>query len=327
MSFNRKFDFRDLWPMLKQTFNEWNEDDPFRHSAIIAFYAIFSLPALLIIIITVAGFFVGEDAVQGELSEQINEMIGQEAATGIETMIANSAQKDNSTLATIIGIGTLLFGATAVFYQLQKSLNILWGVEVKKEAGIKKLVVDRATSLGVILAIGFLLLISLTLTTLLSALNEWISQLLPDFMIYVFFIINFVVSFGIITVLFAMIYKILPDVEIGWKSVWIGAAITALLFEIGRFGLGIYFGNSDPASAFGAAGSVILILLWVSYSCLILFFGAQFTKVYSQWYGHGIRPSSHAMKRSELIMEREKKKAEVFEKHRKPRASSTKVKG
>jgi membrane protein len=139
-------------------------------------------------------------------------------------------------------------------------------------------------------------------------------------MIYFFFVINFVVSFGIITVLFAMIYKILPDVEIGWKSVWIGAAITALLFEIGRFALGIYFGNSDPASAFGAAGSVILILLWVSYSCLILFFGAQFTKVYAQWYGHGIKPSSHAMKRAELIMEREKKKAEIFENRRKPKA-------
>ena len=312
--------------MLKQTFSEWNEDDPFRHSAIIAYYAIFSLPALLIIIITVAGFFVGEEAVQGELSEQINEMIGKEAASGIETMIANSAQKDNSTLATIIGIGTLLFGATAVFYQLQKSLNILWGVEVKQGAGIKKLVVDRATSLGVILAIGFLLLISLTLTTLLSALNEWISQFLPDFMIYVFFILNFVVSFGIITVLFAMIYKILPDVEIGWKSVWIGAVITALLFEVGRFALGIYFGNADPASAFGAAGSVILILLWVSYSCLILFFGAQFTKVYAQWYGHGIRPSSHAMKRADVIIAREKKKAEALEKHKKPRTSAHRVK-
>ncbi len=306
--------------MLKQTFSEWNEDDPFRHSAIIAYYAIFSLPALMIIIITVAGMFVGEEAVQGQLSNEIEEMIGREAATGIETMIANSSQKDNSILATIIGIGTLLFGATAVFYQLQKSLNILWGVELREDQGIKKLIVDRATSLGVILVIGFLLLISLTLTTLLSALSDWITHVLPEFMIYFFFVINFVVSFGIITVLFAMIYKILPDVEIGWKSVWIGAAITALLFEIGRFALGIYFGNSDPASAFGAAGSVILILLWVSYSCLILFFGAQFTKVYAQWYGHGIKPSSHAMKRAELIMEREKKKAEIFENRRKPKA-------
>ncbi|MDQ3392872.1 MAG: YihY/virulence factor BrkB family protein [Bacteroidota bacterium] len=318
----RKFSYKDLWPMLKQTFNEWNEDDPFRHSAIIAYYAIFSLPALMIIIITVAGMFVGEDAVQGQLSSQIEEMIGPEAASGIETMIANSSQKDNSVLATIIGIGTLLFGATAVFYQLQKSLNILWGVEVKEGQGIKKLLVDRATSLGVILVIGFLLLISLTLTTFLSALSEWITSVLPDFMIYFFFIINFIVSFGIVTVLFAMIYKILPDVEIGWKSVWIGATITALLFEIGRFALGIYFGNSDPASAFGAAGSVILILLWVSYSCLILFFGAQFTKVYAQWYGHGIRPSSHATKRADMIIERERRKAEIFDKRRQPKANS-----
>lgn len=321
-----KFDFKDLWPMLKETFNEWNEDDPFRHSAIIAYYAIFSLPALMIIIITVAGMFVGEDAVQGQLSNEIEEMIGKEAAVGIETMIANSSQKDNSVIATIIGIGTLLFGATAVFYQLQKSLNILWGVEVKEGQGIKKLIVDRATSLGVILAIGFLLLISLTLTTLLSALSEWITSILPDFMIYFFFVINFLLSFGIITVLFAMIYKILPDVEIGWKTVWVGAAITALLFEVGRFGLGIYFGNSDPASAFGAAGSVILILLWVSYSCLILFFGAQFTKVYAQWYGHGIQPSPHAMKRAELIMRREQRKAEMLENRRSSRAKLTKEK-
>lgn len=308
----RKFKAKDLWPILKQTFNEWNEDDPFRHSAIIAYYAIFSLPALLMIIITVAGLFLGEDAIQGELSGQIEEMIGKEAASGVETMIANSSQKDNSLLATIIGVATLLFGATAVFYQLQKSLNILWGVEVKEGAGIKKLLIDRATSLGVILVIGFLLLISLVLTTLLTALSDWITQFLPDFMIYFFFIINFVISFGIITVLFAMIYKILPDVEMGWKSVWIGAVITALLFEIGRFGLSIYFGNSDPASAFGAAGSVILILLWVSYSCLILFFGAQFTKVFAMWYGHGIKPSSHARKRAQMIIEREKRKEEML---------------
>lgn len=293
----KSFKWSHLPSLTKQTYTEWNNDEPWRQSAVVAYYAIFSLPALLIIVITIAGQFFGEAAVQGRLSQEIGNAIGPSAAEEIETMISNAHQSEQSTFATIAGIATLIFGATGVFYQLQQSLNNVWEVMAKKDAGIKKLVMDRVSSFGVILVIGFLMLISLLLTTALTALSNFIQQHLPDYLLYVFYVVNFLVSFGIITLLFAMIYKILPDVDIEWRTVWVGAAVTALLFIIGKFALGIYFGKANPASAYGAAGSLILILLWTSYSCLILFFGAEFTQVYARTYGHRITPSKHAAKK------------------------------
>lgn len=288
-----KFKWKDLFSLLKDTYKEWDKKDPWRMSAAMSYYAIFSLPGLLMIIITVAGWAFGEEAVQGEVSGQISDMIGPSAAESVETMIGQTHEEGNTTWGAIIGIGTLIFGATAVFYQLQKSLNEIWDVEMKEE-GVKKLIVDRMTSFGVILIFGFLLLISLVLTTALSALSDYIMQYLPSYLYYVFYVVEFLLSFVTISLLFGMIYKILPDVEMKWRTVRIGAAVTAVLFVIGKFAMGIYFGNSDPGSPYGAAGSLILILLWVSYSCLILFFGAAFTKVYARRYGHRIVPSDHA---------------------------------
>ena len=298
----KSFQWKDLFSLLKETFTEWNDDDPFRMSAAMSYYAIFSLPGLLMIVVTVAGYFGSGKDVEKEIESQIGEMIGPDAASSIQAMIENASASTNLTWSTIIGIATLIFGATGVFYQLQQSLNQVWEVEVKKEEGIKKVLLDRATSFGVILVIGFLLLISLVLTAALSALSDYITQHISDYLIYVFYVAEFLVSYAIITLLFAMIYKILPDVEIKWKTVWVGALVTAALFVIGKFALGIYFGNSDPASAYGAAGSLILILLWVSYSCLILFFGAEFTQVYARRYGHNIVPSSHARRTAAYIV-------------------------
>lgn len=295
----RDFKWKHLPSLLKETYKEWNNDDPWRQSAVVAYYAIFSMPALLMIVVTIAGSIFGEDAVQGRLSSEISSMIGPDAASEVETMISNAYQSSGSVWATIIGIAVLVFGATGVFYQLQQSLNIVWDVEPKEDAGIKKLLKDRVSSFGVILVIGFLMLISLLLTTVLSILSDFIREHLPSYLIYVFYVANFLVSFGIITLLFAMIYKILPDVEIKWRTVWVGAIVTSILFVIGKFGLGLYFGNANPGSAYGAAGSVILILLWVSYSCLILFFGAEFTQVYARRYGHSIMPSEHAKRTPE----------------------------
>ena len=284
------------WALLKQTYKEWMEDEPFDLSSSVAYYAIFSLPALLIIIISIAGVVFGKEAVQGQISSQIGAMIGPQAGKDIQDMIANAYKSDNSIISTVIGIATLLFGSTGVFLQLQKSLNTVWEVKPDPKAGIKKLVIDRATSLGIIVAIGFILLISLVVTAGLSALSNWIQSRLPDFILYIFYIVNFVVSLGIVTMLFAIIFKVLPDIKIKWRHVWIGAGVTALLFELGRFGLGLYFGKSEPASAYGAAGTVILMMLWVYYSCLILFFGAQFTQVYSKRHGKDLPPSDHAVK-------------------------------
>ncbi|WP_207426217.1 YihY/virulence factor BrkB family protein [Pedobacter sp. SYSU D00535] len=294
---SNRFKIKDIPSLLKETYKEWMDDEPFDLSAIVAYYAIFSLPALLIIIITVAGTVFGQEAVQNELSGQIGGIIGADAAKEIQAMIAASYRTDSSTVALVIGVATLLFGATGVFVALQKSLNRVWEVKADPtKSGFKTLLKTRATSFGVILAIGFLLLISLTLTTVLTTLSDWIAARMPDFFLYIFYIINFLVTFGIITLLFAMLYRFLPDVTIQWRTVWVGAAITALLFVIGKFALAFYFGAAEPASTYGAAGSVILVLLWVSYSCLILFFGAEFTQVYAKRYGHEIEPNENAIR-------------------------------
>jgi membrane protein len=290
-----KLSIKNIFSLFKETYQEWNAKEPFELSAVIAYYAIFSLPGLLIIVIGIAGFFFGEQAVKGEVANQISKMLGKEAANGIQEMIVNSYKSNSSLMATIIGVATLLFGATGVFFQLQKSLNKLWNVKADPKAGIKKLILDRATSFGIILALGFLLLVSLVLTTILSVLSNWISHVFPEFMLVLFIVLNFIVSFGFITVLFALIFKVLPDVKIRWKPVWIGSIVTAVLFEIGRFALEIYFAKANPGSTYGAAGSVILILLWVSYSCMMLFFGAEFTQVYARRSGDRIEPSENAV--------------------------------
>jgi membrane protein len=290
-----KLSIKNIFSLFKETYQEWNAKEPFELSAVIAYYAIFSLPGLLIIVIGIAGFFFGEQAVKGEVANQISKMLGKEAANGIQEMIVNSYKSNSSLMATIIGVATLLFGATGVFFQLQKSLNKLWNVKADPKAGIKKLILDRATSFGIILALGFLLLVSLVLTTILSVLSNWISHVFPEFMLVLFIVLNFIVSFGFITILFALIFKVLPDVKIRWKPVWIGSIVTAVLFEIGRFALEIYFAKANPGSTYGAAGSVILILLWVSYSCMILFFGAEFTQVYARRAGDRIEPSENAV--------------------------------
>lgn len=290
-----KFKISHLGSLLKETFNDWLNEEPFDLSAIVAFYAIFSLPPLLMIVITVVGSLYGTEAVQGEITKYLSELLGVEASRSIEKMIANSYLDKSTSMATIIGVCVLLFAATGVFMALQKSLNRIWNVRAKPKSGILKIAVDRFISFGMVLALGFLMLVFLMITTFLSAFSDWLAQFVPHFLIYVFYVINFLLSFSVITVLFGLIFKVLPDVHIKWRTIRIGAILTAFLFVIGKFGLAIYFGRLDPGSTYGAAGSVILILLWVNYSCLILFFGAEFTQVYARRYGHRITPSSFAV--------------------------------
>jgi membrane protein len=294
-----RFRIKDMGSLVKATYKEWNEDDPFRQSAVIAYYAIFSIPALLVIVISLAGFAFGKEAVSGEITSQIGSAIGEDAAKDVEAMIAKAGEKKNSIWATALGIGTLIFGATSVFAQLQKTLNIIWEVEPKPKKPWLAMLRTRLFSFGLIVSIGFLLLISLVLTSMLSVLSDWIQSMFPDFIMYLFYVLNFLISLGTITVLFALMFKILPDAKIRWRSVWVGAIVTAILFVIGKFALGIYFGKSDPGSTYGAAGSLILLLLWVSYSCMIVFFGAEFTKQFALKYGYGIQPTEVAQMRDE----------------------------
>lgn len=296
---------------LKKTFQEWQKDDAFGKSAALAYYTIFSLPGLLLIIIQVAGLVWSPEYVQNELTAQISSMVGQDAAEQIRTVISNSQQSGQSTFAIIVGIATLIFGATGAFFQLQKSLNDAWGVEPKPDTGIKKMLLSRLTALGLVLAIGFLLMVSMLLTTAISILRTWIQENLTQLPPFMFFIVEELVSFGIFTVLFALIFKYLPDVKIQWRSVWRGALLTALLFTIGKFLLGFYFGNANPTSSFGSAGSVVLLLLWAYYSGLIFLFGAEFTQVYARKKGHEFQPTSFARYNAEYRLKHlEKHQAE-----------------
>ncbi|MDX1363446.1 YihY/virulence factor BrkB family protein [Arenibacter latericius] len=292
----RRFKLKDIPSLIKDTYNAWMANDPWRLSAVIAYYAVLSLPALLVIIINVVGSIWGVEIVQGQLTEEFSVALGSEAASSIESIISETQNKNKNLISTLIGIGTLLFGATGVFYQLKISLNQIWKVEPDPDAKIWKLITDRARSFAFILVIGFLLLISFILTAAISVLNGYIKQMFPDLVIYIAYILDMTISIGVISVLFALMFKYLPDAYIRWKTVWKGAILTSVLFVIGKTLLGLYFAEAEPGSTYGAAGTIVLILLWVSYSCLILFFGAQFTYIYAQRYGQGIKPSSIAKK-------------------------------
>jgi membrane protein len=284
---------------LKTTFQEWQNDDAFQKSASLAYYSVLSLPALLVIIINIASLVMSQQYVENQLSQQISSMIGPQAAQQVQTMITNSQQNSSSTLAIIAGVAMLIFSATGVFYQLQKALNDAWEVEPDPDAGIKQVAKSRIYALGIVLALGFLLIVSLILTTAISMLSGWLEQTVPAIPTFVFYIVQIALSLGIVTVLFALMFKVLPDAEVEWKSVWVGALVAGILFTIGKFLIGYYFGKTDPASTFGSAGSIVLIMLWVYYSSLILLFGAEFTQGYARKKGHRLHPSSHARRNAE----------------------------
>lgn len=289
--------------LLKETVKEWQQDRVSLWAAALAYYTMFSLAPLLLIAITVAGSIFGEEAAQGELVAQIQGLIGQEGAEAIQSMIQNTQQSQSGgVIATLFGIVTLLFGATGVFGQLQEALNAIWEVKPKPELGWKSFVKTRFLSFAMVLVIGFLLLVSLVLSAVLSGISTFFSSRVPDFVIFGQ-LLNFAISFGVITVLFASIYKFLPDVRLPWRYLWTGAGVTALLFTIGKYLIGLYLGSSGVTSTYGAAGSIIIILLWVFYSAQILLFGAEFTQVYARRYGNGLEPSRHAVRVRTVVEE------------------------
>jgi membrane protein len=296
-----KFKLKDIGFLLKQTFSKWNAKDPFRESAVIAYYSIFSIPALLVIVISIASLFFGREVISGYIYGQINSTMGATTAQEVQQMVLKTATQSNSILASIIGFVVLLLGATGVFAQLQKSLNIIWEVEADpKKENFWKTVRIRLFSFGLVVSMGFLLLVSLVATSILTALGDRLASIWPEGIMALLYILNFLISFAVISTLFALIFKVLPDAKIKLSSVWIGSVITALLFVIGKFGLAIYFGKTDQVSVYGSAGSVILILLWVSYSCGIVFFGAEFTKVFADHYAPAhAKPNEIAVKKED----------------------------
>jgi membrane protein len=284
-----------IFKLLKDTVTEWNEDNVPMFAAALAYYTIFSLAPLLLIAIAIVGFFFGEAAAQGEIVRQIQGLIGKDGAEAIQTMIQNAHRPGSGgTLATIVGVVLLFLGASGVFGQLQTALNTIWEVKPKPGKGIQSFLQSRFLSFAMVLVIGFLLLVSLVLSTVLAAIGNFFNNLLPGFAA-LGEIINFVVSFAVVTLLFAGIYKFLPDVKVPWKNLWVGAGVTSLLFTIGKALIGLYLGSSGVGSTYGAAGSIVVLLLWVFYSAQILLFGAEFTQVYSKYQGTPIKPSKHAV--------------------------------
>jgi membrane protein len=297
-------DLKAGWPMLKETAKKGLDDDVFSLGAALAYYTVFSLAPLLLIAVSVAGLVYGRDAVQGRLVGEIQGMIGKQGAEAVQTMLAHNWRSGSGILPTIVGIVTILFGVSGVFGQLQSSLNKIWGVLPKPDRALKAFFKSRFLSFGMVLGIGFLLLVSLIVSAALSAVSTYAIGLVPSLKV-LFTILSFVVSFAVITLLFAMIFRYLPDAKVSWEDVWVGSAATALLFTIGKSLIGLYLGKSSVASAYGAAGSFVVLLLWVYYSSQILFLGAEFTQVYAKRYGEEIAPDRHAVRVKQVTVSEE----------------------
>lgn len=288
--------------LLRDTFREWLDDGANRLAAALAYYTTFSLAPLLVLIIAIAGLIGGREAAQTQTMAQVQDLLGTDGREFVQGMIESASKPTTGWTATILGALTLLFGALGVFGELQNSLNTIWEVKPKPARGfrdgVKRFVIKRLMSFTMVLGIGFLLLASLVVSAALSALGEYIGNRWPlaDFWLQ---LINFLISFAVITVLFAMIFKFLPEIKIAWKDVWLGAAVTSALFTLGKFLIGLYLGRSEVGNTFGAAGSLAILLIWIYYSAQILFFGAEFTQVYANRYGSKIVPDPGMVKITE----------------------------
>jgi membrane protein len=284
---------KSLFELVKDTFKDWSEDKASRLGAALAYYTIFSIGPLLVIAIAVASIVFGEEAARGQIVGTVGGLVGAEGGKLIEDSIKNANKGGGSIIATAIGIGTLLFGAAGVFGQLKDALNTIWEVKPKPNLGFMHTIKERFFSFSMVLGTGFLLLVSLVVSAAVSALGKLFTTLLPgaDF---IWQIVNFLVALGVITLMFALLFKFMPDVKIGWKDVWIGSLVSAVLFVVGQFALGFYLGSGAVGSAWGAAGALVIILVWIYYSAQIFFLGAEFTQVYTNKYGSRVRPESYA---------------------------------
>jgi len=285
-----------IWCLLKETGLEFIDNNSFQRGAALAYYTIFALPPMLIIIISAAGYFFDEQAVSGEIYFRIKELMGTEAAYSVQKMVENINAFSSISLATLVGVIALFVAATGLFVSLQDSLNEIWFVKPKPRREYLKLLVDRFLSFGMILFVAIILLLSLLSNTILVVVGEFLEKRFSGWVVYLLHLSNFISSLTIMTFLFAAIFKFLPDAKIKWRDVWVGAVVTSILFSVFRGLIGLYLGTNDVGSIYGAAGSVVLILTWVFFTSQIIFFGAVFTFVYSRKFGHNIFPSDYAVR-------------------------------
>ena len=294
-----------IWSFIKELVEEYQKDDCFTLGAALSYYTIFSIAPIIVIIIAVAGFVLGPDAVQGELYDNLAGLVGDDAARQIQNLVVKSYQSDAGIIATVIGIITLVFGATGVVNQLKKSLNIIWEMKAVPKNGIIKFLLDRVLSLGLILTLGFILLVTLVIEGIVAALSSEIEALIPAISGPFLVTVNFIISLLLTGGLFAFIFKLLPDARIHWADAFRGGVFTAILFALGRIGINYYLAQGNVGETFGAASFLVILLVWVYYSSQILFLGAEFTQVYARRYGTRIYPTSNSVrvKRTEVTVD------------------------
>lgn len=286
--------FNKYWRILKDAANGFSNDKCMKLSSSLAYSTIFALPPMLLLVIIIGGAFYGKDAIQGRVFTELKDYVGSTAALQIQDVIKGLQTQRNSMAATIFGSVALVIGSTGIFVEIQDSLNMIWGVKAKARKGIIKFILNRVMSFSLIIGLGFLLIVTLIINALLLALSSRLIQWFPHLSINYLNYINSAVIFAVISFLFSVIFKMLPDVRIRWKQVWPGAIVTAALFLIGKFLIGIYIGQNRTATLYGAASSIIVLLLWIYFSAAILYFGAEFTRAYIEWHGKRIIPSSYA---------------------------------
>ncbi len=287
--------FKEFWYILKNAATNFISNTDIKYSAALSYYTIFSLAPMLLLALTIGGFVFGRDAVQGHLFAQINSLVGDEASVQIQNMLAKISLNKNSLLATIIGVATFTIGATSIFGEIQSTINRIWGIKTKPSKGIIFLLVNRLLSFAMVVTIGFLLMVSLLASALIDVLNDKLIFILPDISVLLMTVFSNAVSLAIVSMLFTLIFKFLPDAKIRLKDAFVGALFTSLLFILGKYLIGLYLSNMANASVFGAAGSLIILLLWVYYSSILLYFGAEFTRSYAIAIGQGIMPNQFSI--------------------------------
>ncbi|MGN6164740.1 MAG: YihY/virulence factor BrkB family protein [Flavisolibacter sp.] len=291
----KKITVKGIWQLLKDSFKGFSNDRVFKLSGSLAYFTVFSIGPMLLVIIFFADLFYGREAVEGTIYGQIKGFVGPGAAAQIQEIIKNASMSGKSNITAIIGFVTLIIGATTVFAEIQDSINTIWNLKSKPERGWLKMILNRLLSFSIVVSLAFLLLVSLIVNGLMEALGNRLQDIFPGVAVILIYIVNLLLTFIVITFLFGIIFKVLPDAKIKWKDVLTGSVTTAILFMIGKFGITFYIGSSHIGSTYGTAGSIVIILVWIYYSAIILYFGAEFTKAYAATYGNRIYPNDYAV--------------------------------
>ena len=310
-----KISFRGIWDVLKDSFRKFGNDRIMKLSAALAYYTVFSVGPLLIVVVFICSFFFGKEAIEGSVYGQIQSFVGHDAALQLQEIIKNAAIAGKGKVAAIIGIVTLVIGATTMFAEMQDSINMIWGLKTKpKKSAWIILLKNRLLSFGVIASLGFLLLVSLSVSAVIEAISTRLQAQFPELTVVALYILNIIITFVIISALFGVIFRVLPDAKIKWKDVMAGAVATAVLFMVGKFAISFYISKSNIGTTYGTAGSLVILLVWIYYSSVILYFGAEFTKAYAIKYGDSIRPNEYAIVTQVVEVERGKKSLQQVDK-------------